>query len=1085
MMTENIEGFPLSPQQRRLWQLQQQDGQTYAAQCVIRMEGKLDADALEQAARRIVARHEILRTNFHCPPAMTLPVQVIHDHHDLSFNRLDLRGMSEDEQRARMMEALRQERLAPFDFSQGALLRFSLVALSPESHALHVTLPSMCADARTLTNFAEELSREYAARAPGDEADHSPLQYADYAEWQYELLEGEDAAEGKAYWEQRSYPDNLKSSLADEDGSPEASPLEPQSLCVSMTTEQVTKIEALARARDTSAEILLLACWQVLLWHLTGRRELVVGYLADGRKYSEMRGAMGLFSRFLPLVSRFEPDFKFNEILTQAERLRREGEEWQEHFLWGQDALPGDDSTAANNFPVIAFELAEGPAARAISGGLVFTAERQSVRTERFEIKLTVVRAVDSLGAEFHYDASVYSRARIERLAKQFERVVESVVEQPAIRLDEIEVIGDAERQQLLVKWNETRRDYPEGRCAHELFEAQADAQADAIAVICDERQVSYRELNEQANRLAHHLRKRGVRPGAFVAVCARRSVDVVIAMLGVLKAGGAYLPLDAEYPRSRLAYMLEDTQAGFLLAHEGLLESLPEFRGEVICLDRDRSLIEQAPTSNPPGVSSPASLAYIFYTSGSTGQPKGVMASHKSVVNYLSFLAHAYGMNRQSVVLQLASLSFDASIRDMLGPLTLGGRTVLLNPAEAREPSAMLARIRKHSVNTIASIVPTLLRSLMEAAPRELLPYDSVRTILASGENLYLSDYRQAQEVFGAQVRLVNQYGPTECAMTSSYEAVGAEQSHRTLALIGKPISNASFYILDEALRPVPIGVTGEIHIGGHGLAYGYLNRPDLTAARFLPNPFSSEPGARMYSTGDLGRYLSSGKMELCGRLDWQVKLRGYRIELGEIEAVLTAHPAVREAVVTVREDGAQGGERLVAHVVSRQPAQPSVRELRAHLGERLPDYMIPSAFVMLNAMPLTPNGKVDRRALPAPEYANLELESAFVAPRTPAEEEVAAVWARVLGHERVGIHDNFFELGGHSLLAIQLVSQLSEIFQIELPLISLFEAPTVAELALLITQMQLDEVDDEELLQMIGERTSGSASEINEQQV
>lgn len=1080
-MAENIEGFPLSPQQKRLWQLQQQDGQTYAAQCVIRIEGKLNSEALKQAARRIVERHEILRTEFHCPPGMTLPVQVIRDDDGgLSFDRIDLSGVSQGEQEARMTELLRQQRLTPFRFSEGSLLRLALVTLSPESYILNVTLPSLCADAQTLKNFAEELSSEYAARSQGEVSDQSSLQYADYAEWQYELLEGEDAAEGKAYWEQQFYPDALKLSLADEDRAPEASQLEPQSLRVSMMTEQATKIEALARSCDTSAEVLLLACWQVLLWHLTGQREVVVGYMADGRKYSELRGAMGLFSRFLPLGSRFEPDFKFNEVLTHAERLRREADEWQDYFLRGQDA---GTISAATGFPVIAFEFEEMPAAHA-SGGVSFAAERQLVRTERFEIKLTITRAVDSLSAEFHYDANVYRRARIERLAKQFERVVESVVSKPASRLDELEVIGDDERQQLLVTWNETRRDYPERQCAHELFEAQAYRQADAIAVLFDEQQVSYRELNERANKLAHYLRKRGVRPGTFVGVCLQRSVDMVIAMLGVLKAGGAYLPLDSEYPRSRLAYMLEDTRAGFLLSHEGLLESLPEYHGEVIRLDRDSRLIEEEPANNPLALSSPERIACIFYTSGSTGRPKGVMASHRGVVNYLSFLGHAYGINRDSIVLQLASLSFDASVRDTLGPLVLGGRTVILNPAEAREPSAMLARIRKHSINTIASIVPTLLRSLMEAAPAELLPYSSVRTVLASGENLYLSDYRKAQEVFGPEVRLVNQYGPTECAMTSSYEPVGAEQGHRTTALIGKPISNACFYILNEALRPVPVGVPGEIHIGGHGLAYGYLNRPDLTAARFLPNPFSSEPGARMYRTGDLGRYLSSGKMELCGRLDWQVKLRGYRIELGEIEAVLTAHPAVREAVVTVREDVAQGGERLVAHVVSRQPAQPSVRELRAHLGETLPEYMIPSAFVMLNALPLTPNGKVDRKALPAPEHANLELESAFVAPRTPAEDEVAAVWARVLGHERIGIHDNFFELGGHSLLAIQLVSQLSEIFQIELPLISLFEAPTVAELALRITQMQLDEVGDEELMQMIGEHTGGPAADINGQQ-
>ena len=1079
MKPENIEGFPLSPQQKRLWQLQQQDGQTYAAQSAIQIKGKLDRETLKQALQRIIERHEILRTNFHYLPGMTLPVQVISQNNaEPELTCLVLSGFNYAEQEARMTECLRQARLSPFDLSHGPLLRLSLVELSPDLHVLHITLPSLCADTRTLQNFLEELSSAYAACLRGENPTESSLQYADYAAWQYELLAGDDAAQGMLYWsQQQSGADALRLSLSDEDQTPEANQVEPQSLCLSMTTEQVTKIEAMARRYQTSVEIFLLTCWQVLLWHLTGQSEITVGYMSAGRKYSELHDAMGLFARALPLRSHFQSDFKFNEILTQMEKLKREAEEWEEYFLWGQDARR-DAGAVADSFPVAAFEFEERPATCA-GGGLVFAATRQSVRTERFEIRLTGGRAGDSLSAEFHFDPTVYRRSRIERLAEQFECVLQSVIEKPEIRLDEVEVIGRTD-QQLLTKWNDTRTDYSDCQSVPQLFEAQVEQQPDSVAVLFDEQQVSYRELNERANKLAHFLRKRGVGPATVVGVCLPRSVDMVVAILGVLKAGGTYVPLDFEYPRSRLAYMLTDTHAGFLLSHEGLLESLPEYKGEVFCLDRDSRLIDEEPANNPSAQSA-ESVAYIVYTSGSTGQPKGVMTSHRAVVNYLSFLARAYGIGRHSVVLQLASLSFDASVRDLLGPIMLGGTTVILKPAEAKEPAAMLARIRKHNINVIAAIVPTLLRSLMEAARAEHLPYDSLRTVLASGETLYISDYHKAQEVFGPEVQLVNQYGPTECTMTSSYEQVGVEQDHRTTALIGKPITNASFYILNEALHPVAIGVRGQICIGGAGLAYGYLNRPDLTAASFLPDPFGSEPGMRMYKTGDFGRYLSSGKMELSGRMDRQIKLRGQRIELGEIEAALAAHPAVREAVVTVREDS-PGGDRLVAYVVGYPMVHPSSQELRSHLRESLPEYMIPSAFVMLTALPLTPNGKVDRRALPSPEHANREWESTFVAPRTPAEEEVAAVWARVLGHERVGIHDNFFELGGHSLLAIQLVSQLSETFDIELPLISLFEAPTVAELSLRVTQMQLDKVDDEELMQMIGE-LAGSSANLNEQ--
>jgi pristinamycin I synthase-3/4 len=543
-----------------------------------------------------------------------------------------------------------------------------------------------------------------------------------------------------------------------------------------------------------------------------------------------------------------------------------------------------------------------------------------------------------------------------------------------------------------------------------------------------------------------------------MVGILMERSLELVVGVLAVLKAGGAYFPLDLNYPKQRLGLMLDETRVSLILTQNEWRKSLPEFDGEVLCLDSDLALLKDE--DNLATINYPDSLAFLFYTSGSTGKPKGVMATQRSAVNYLTFIVRNYGLIDTDVVLQTASLSFDASVRDIIAPLIAGAKLVLVPDQQVKDPFALLTRIKEHGVTRILSLAPTMLRSLTDAAVETGATGATLRLILTSGEALSLSECARVRAVFGEQVLIVNQYGATECTMSSTQYRAPESQSSG-VALAGKPIANSQVYILDSHLRQCPVGVPGEIHIGGAGVARGYLQSPDLTALKYIPNPFSDEPGARLYRTGDLGRFLPSGDVELHGRVDRQVKVRGVRIEPGEIETVLKDHENVRDAVVVVRED-TPGDQRLVAYLVLRQPDD----NLRAFLKTRVPDYMIPAVFVMMDKLPLTPNGKVDHAALPIPDETAFSSTKEFIAPRTPVEETLAQIWREILGVAQVGIHDNFFELGGHSLLATQVVSRIRKTLKVELPLRSIFDSPTIAELAASVESMSRTEPDDTEKL-------------------
>jgi amino acid adenylation domain-containing protein len=635
------------------------------------------------------------------------------------------------------------------------------------------------------------------------------------------------------------------------------------------------------------------------------------------------------------------------------------------------------------------------------------------------------------------YNTDLFDDATIERMIGHFQTLLTGIVADAARPISQLPILTEAERRQLLIDWNKTAADYAKDKCFHELFEAQVERTPDSIAAVFEDRQLTYRELNARANRLAHYLKTLGVGPDVLVGVFVERSLEMIVALLGVMKAGGAYVPLDPTYPQDRLAFMLEDAGLALLVTQLQLLDLLPRHKARVVCLDADQTEFAQERADNPTHSSDPANLAYVIYTSGSTGKPKGVQIPHRALVNFVESMRRRPGISDKDVLLAVTTLSFDIAGLELYLPLTVGARVVIVG-REILTDGRELAKTIGSSGATIMQATPATWRLLVESGWEG----EKRLKILCGGEGW---PPELADALLSRCGSLWNMYGPTETTIWSAVHPV--ESADRAIP-VGRPIANTHIYIVDRYGQLAPIGVAGELLIGGDGLARGYLGRPELTAEKFIPDPFSGEPEARLYRTGDLARYLSNGNIELLGRIDHQVKVRGYRIELGEIETVLAEHPAVREAVVIVRED-VPGDKRLVGYIVSTHDPNPTTTELRTFLQQKLPEYMVPGAFVFMDALPLTPNRKVDRRALPAPDTTRPELESAFVEPESGVEKVVAGIWAAALGLQRVGIHDNFFDLGGHSLLLAKVHGQLQAALRRDVPMIELFRYPTISTLA------------------------------------
>ena len=1034
---QTINGFRLSPQQKYLWLLQQ-DSPAYRAQCAILSEGNLQANVLKEALQKVSDRHEIIRTSFHRKAGLKIPIQVICEPSSVSWNWVNLSEVTPQEQEAKLEEIFQQEKSALFNFERHPVWHLCLITLSSERHILLVSLPALCADSRTLKNLVQEISQCYAACLHGKEITDEVVQYIQFSEWQNELLEDEEAAEGKEYWTGHNVSALASLRLPFENRLINApAQFTPQSFSVKLELALLGKVEALARQYNTSLSTFLFACWKILLWRLIGQSEIAVGVAFDGRKYEELEPALGLFAKFLPLRGQLTENFSFAETLQQIQQEEREAYKYQEYV--SQEYL-GNSS----GFP-FGFEFEEHLEKHSASG-VFFSIYKQYACCDRFKVKLSCHRQNDSLAAEFHYDPIFLADNSIRCLAEQFYALVQSVATNPQTAIGKLEMLSDRARNQLLVEFNSTKADYQLDKCVHQLFEEQAERSPNRIAAVCENQQITYSELNARANKIAHYLQQLGIKPEVIVGLCVDRSLEAIAGILGILKAGGAYLPLDPAMPKERLALMLQNAQTPVLLTQQHHIKNLPETKAYIVCLDTD------IPSFSPTTFVSASgeNLAYIIYTSGSTGTPKGVAIEHRQLLNYLHGIQEKLNLPSGANYATVSTFAADLGNTVIFPALCSGGCLHIITQERATDPQAIAAYFQQHSIDCL-KIVPSHLKALLSADnASQILPK---KRLILGGEPLMWNLIETIQK-YNPDCSIFNHYGPTETTVGVLTYQVKMQGDHISQTVpLGRPLPNTQIYLLDSHLQPVPVGVAGELYIAGAGLARGYLNQPELTAEKFICKSLTQEPETRLYKTGDLARYLPDGNIEFIGRVDHQVKLRGFRIELGEIEAVLGQHPAVAETVVMVRED-VPGNKRLVAYVVVNQTSVPTVSQLHQFLKQKLPEYMIPSAIVKLEALPLTPNGKVDRRALLATDTARPELQSAFVAPRDTLELQLAQIWEDVLNIRPIGVTDNFFTLGGHSLLAVRLIALLQQQFGQNLPLATLFLAPTIEHLASTLRQ-------------------------------
>ena len=1006
------------------------------------IEGALSPERLHQALRQLISRHEVLRTVFHRMPGMKVPFQVVLEASEPGWETTGLEALDEDAQRRGLDELVRAAQSHRFDLSQGPVLRACLARLSERRAALILSLPALSSDLSSLQILIRELGILYAG---GTELlEPEPLRYVQIAQWRNDLLEADpsEALEGRSHW--RECGEDLALPQESETGEPFR--LESHTLAV--PAELLAGMDALAMKQEVSCAELLLAAWQSLLWRLTGQENIVTRFFFDGRGHAELQNAPGLIGEPLPVPTRFEGDPRFRETLKPAGAALRNAAEWQEYFESGEGA--------AGDLPVD-FDYVEFPPA-ALHGDAAFTIVREEASGGPFKLKLSARRGGKTLALEFHFDASRIEREVVERWSEYLQTMLAGAIADAEARVSRLPLVGDAERRRLLVEWNATAHGFPQGRCFHELFEEQAARTPDFDAVRYEDQCLSYRGLNEEANRLAHFLRKQGLRPDALAGLCVERGTGMLTAVLAILKAGGAYVPLSGDHPRARMAQQLAGSSV--LVTEQKFLAQLPEFAGPIICLDRDRDQWEREPVTNPEVTASAQNLAYVIYTSGSTGAPKGVAVRHRNLVNYSYAIARKLEWDRAAEGLHFATVStLSADLGNTcIYPALLCGACVHVIDEDTSTDSVRLSRyMREHPVDVL-KIVPSHLAALLDSGGGAgVLP----RKYLVLGGEALTSQMVERIEALHPNCEIVNHYGPTETTVGSlalRLRDYDWKKSPRRGIPIGRPLANTQVYILDLHGQPAPTGVAGELYIAGAGVSAGYFNQPERTAERFLPDPFGTEPNGTMYRTGDLARYLTDGNVEFLGRADDQVKIRGFRIELGEIESILAGHPAVKQAAVLAREQ-ADGGRRLVAYVTPQRGQIVDATELRSYLKSRLPGYMVPSAIIELARFPLTPNGKLDRKNLPEPHEHGQDSAREYLGPRTPTEEVIAGIWAEVLKVHRVGREDNFFDLGGHSLLGTLVMSRIREAFRVELPLRALFEAPTVAGLAARCEELQSDQ--------------------------
>ncbi|MCP3140550.1 non-ribosomal peptide synthetase [Pyxidicoccus xibeiensis] len=1032
--------------QQRLWVVDQLEGGrnfAYNVHITVQFTGVLDIPLLERCVNGVVRRHESLRTVF-ATRDDGMPVQVVLPELRLGIPVEDLSHLPRQEQDAEVERRTSEESQRTFDLTRGPLLRGRVLRLGPDNHIALVTMHHLVTDRWSLGVFVRELMALYAAEVTGQAAELPELaiQYSDFAEWQRERMQGERLRTELDFWKQhlRTLPSPLE--LPTDRPRPPEQTYRGSRQFVTLPVALTRALKDVSQQEGATLFMTLLSVFQTLLHRHSGQTDVTVGSPIAGRNVPEVEALIGFFVNTLILRNDLDGNPTFRELLRRAKAVCMAAYAHQElpFEKLVEELQPPRDLSRHPLFQVM-FSFQNTPRQDLSMPGLQSTYLLVDPGSAKFDLLLELREdRPDEIFGWLEYNTDLFDTTTIQRMRGHFYTLLGAVAANPDQRLSELPLLTAEEERQLLADFRGSDEAYPRDVCLHSLIEAQVERTPDAEAVRFEGEALTYAQLDARANQLAHHLRSLGAGPESLVGVCLERSLEMVVALLGVLKSGAAYVPLDPSYPRERLTWMLEDTAAPVLLLQEHLRGVLPPHSSQVLCLDSEWATVARQPTTRPAPLAGPESLAYVIFTSGSTGRPKGAMNAHSGVVNRLLWMQQQYRLTPADTVLQKTPFSFDVSVWEFFWPLLTGARMVVARPGGHQEPTYLVQLMAGERVTT-AHFVPSMLRAFVEEPGLEGLT--GLRRVVCSGEALPAELVRRAHARLPA-AEVHNLYGPTETAVDVTWWECPRGDARHSVP-IGRPVANTRIHILDAHGQPTPVGVSGELFIGGIQVGRGYWNRPQLTAERFIPDAFSGTPGARLYRTGDLARWLPDGTVEYLGRADFQVKLRGFRIELGEVEAALRAHPRVADTVVVVREDGPQGPS-LVAYLVSAS-AGLDTQELRAALAGRLPEFMVPSAFVVLEALPLSPNGKVDRKALPAPEPRESSRE--YVAPRTPTEELLAGLFAQVLGLERVGATDSFFELGGHSLLGTRLVARLRSIAGVELSLRALFEAPTVAALA------------------------------------
>lgn len=1031
---------PLALAQQRLWFLSQFEppNATHNVTLAVQIHGTLQRPILEQSLARILQRHEILRTTFVMRQGQ--PSQIIGQTPAVELTSIDLAALPAAAQEAELKRQLAQAARQPFDLSVGPLARPTLWQLGPRHHVLSLTISRLVADASSLTILARELMALYTSLVAVRAWPLAPRahHYGHFVAWERAQLQANAWAAHLDYWRAALTPLPPILELTPDTVRPAVKTFEGAALTFRLPLALSNALRQFSAQTSTSLANVLLAGFQALLWRYTGQADFALGLPTTNRPHPDFAELVGPFGNLLPCRANVTGNPTFKELVARVAATAQAAAPYQDlPFEKLLEELPLARDLSHNPLFQITFALQEAPPPVLTTAVMPMPLESGATR---FDLALTLDVSDMEIVGQLEYNTDLFRSQTIARLAQHFETLLANALRTPTQPLAELALFTTTEQQLMLHTWNQTQVAYKPEHSLAAHFETQVARTPNAPALNFAGQTLTYEQLNQRANQLAHYLQQQGVGPETLVGVCADRSIDLMVALLGILKAGGAYVPLDPAYPPDRIAFMLADTRAPILLTQAHLRPTLPPHEAQVFCLDDDWPSLAHLSDTNLNVPSAGDHLAYIIYTSGSTGRPKGVAIAQRNVAALIAWAQTVFSRADLAGVLASTSICFDLSVFELFVTWSVGGQVILV--ANALEVLAAPARNQVTLINTVPSALSELLR--LGGVPA------NTRILNLAGEALKPTLVQQAYQLENIQ-RVYNLYGPTEDTTYSTYALL--EKDSPLTPPIGRPIANTQAYVLDRQGQPVPMGVPGELYLGGDGVARGYLNRPDLTAEQFIPDPFSGRVGARLYRTGDLVRYQPDGTLDFLGRLDRQVKIRGFRIELGEVEAILSEHPAVREVAIITREYK-PGNHRLVAYLtVPPELPAPTPAKLHQFLLGKLPDYMLPAAYIVLDALPLTPNHKIDRQALANTRLVTTPEEKEWVAPRTPLEEALASFWSAALKQERVGVHDDFFDLGGHSLLATQVIAWVRQVFRIALPLRCLFEAPTVATLATTLT--------------------------------